>query len=106
MRVTGDACLSSCTCKPSLLVEQPGDSVVNQFISISRSDDPKTIVAYVPAPVEVSIRNLQDERYEGQWFDAVANKTSKATLTYQKGILRVSSPRVENDHVLVLHKIK
>jgi hypothetical protein len=75
-------------------------------LGISRSDDRKTIVVYVPVPVEVSIRNLQDERYEGQWFDPVANKTSKAALTYQKGILRVSRPRVENDHVLVLHKIK
>ena len=91
---------------PSLLMDRPGDSVVQQFVSISRTDDRKTVVVYVPVAREISIRNPREHRYEGQWFDAVANKRSKAALSYHKGILRVSPSGIKNDHVLVLQKRK
>jgi hypothetical protein len=91
---------------PDLLTEQPGDSEISQFISIAESDDGKTIVSYLPAPRTLSIYNRANKRYEAQWFDPVANKISKGTVTYLDNIVKVASPSGKNDHVLVLQQTK
>lgn len=87
-----------------LLVEQPGDAVIAEFISVSRTDDRNTIVAYVPVPRDFTLHNPGDTRYDAQWFDAVQNKTFEAKLAYAKGVLRVSRPAGDADHVLVLRR--
>jgi hypothetical protein len=87
-----------------LLREQPGDSETRKFISVARSNDRKTIVVYLPKTGDVSLYNLHEDRYEGQWFDAVANKTTKASISYKDGILTVAAPSGGNDHVLVLNR--
>jgi hypothetical protein len=89
---------------PELLVEQPGDTELRKFISVSRSGDRKTIVVYVPDPHNISLYNFYDNRYDGKWFDAVANKTTKASISYKNGILTVAGPPGNNDHMLVLNR--
>ncbi|MEX2234833.1 MAG: DUF4038 domain-containing protein [Cyclobacteriaceae bacterium] len=91
---------------PGLLLQQPGDSVIREFISISQTDDQKTIVAYLPSAREISIYNPWDNKYEGEWFDPAGNKTFKASLTNESGILMVARPSGKNDHVLILQKTK
>lgn len=87
-----------------LLVEQPGEKDAHAFVSVSRSDDRKTIVAYVPVAAPIALRNPNDEVYEAQWFDPVANRTSRATWTTQQGVMRISAAPAQHDHVLVLKK--
>jgi hypothetical protein len=88
---------------PELLQEQPGKNQAKKFISVSRSDDRATIVVYVPAPDDFSIYT-GEERYEGQWFDAVTGKTGKASLTHKDRILSIARPSAANDHLLVLKR--
>lgn len=85
-----------------LLVQQPGDSVANNFVSVSRSDDRKTTVVYVPSGEEIYLYSPDEGRHEGKWFDPVADTFKKASLSTKKGVMRVTVPKSKNDLVLVL----
>ncbi len=89
-----------------LLAEQPGDKAFNRFISLSRTDDGQTIVAYVPKPNPVRLYNFNREVYEGQWFNPASNQTSHATITGKNGIMEIVPPAGAEDMVLVLHRKK
>lgn len=89
---------------PWLLLEQPGDSIAFQYISVSMSDDGNTLLAYVPAPQEVNLHYQGDRKYEGQWFDPASNRMAKATVSTAGGVLRVSAHTGKGDRILVLKR--
>ena len=86
------------------MLEQPGDSIINNFISVSRSDDRSTVVAYVPTPSDVAIYNPGNTLYNAYWFDPVQNKTTEVNLSYENGILRAGKRPTDGDAVLVLQR--
>ncbi|HZG24955.1 MAG TPA: DUF4038 domain-containing protein [Chitinophagaceae bacterium] len=90
----------------ALLVDQPGQNDIRRFVSISRTDDHKTMVAYVPSPAAIKIYNPGESVYDAVWFDPAINKTAKATTSTLNGVLNVSPPPGLADHVLVLKRIK
>ncbi len=83
-----------------LLVE---NKEAGEFISVVRSDDRNTIMAYVPQPATVKIYNPSGSQYEGKWFDPASNKFTAAKLQTKSGVLEATSPGKEDD-VLVLIK--
>ncbi|MEQ9443569.1 MAG: DUF4038 domain-containing protein [Cyclobacteriaceae bacterium] len=88
-----------------LLVEQSGDSEYNHFISVVRSLDQQTIMAYVPHAATVRLYNEDHATYEGEWFNPSKNSTAKATVKSTAGVLEATSPE-EADLVLVLRRVK
>ncbi|KAA5541590.1 apiosidase-like domain-containing protein [Adhaeribacter rhizoryzae] len=89
---------------PELLMAQPGDQQPAAFVSVSRSTDGKTIVVYLPKATPVKLYNLHSITYEAQWFNPVANKTTKGKVTATNGTLEIMPPAGDNDYVLVLKK--
>ena len=89
---------------PELLIGQPGNETTRNHISLSRSDDRRTIVVYTPVAQAFSIYNPGDHPYEAEWFDVVANKVAKAYASTRNGVLTVSVPPGKKDHVLLLSR--
>lgn len=89
---------------PDLLIDQPGDGNIQHFISVSRTDDRKIIVVYVPSPSEFSLHNPGDHNYEGFWFNTETNKTTSAFTAMTDGFIRVPMPPGKKDQLLVLTK--
>ncbi len=83
-----------------LLVE---NGEAGEFISVVRSDDRKTVMAYLPKSATVKLYNSSGIGYQGQWFDPATNKYSEAKLQTKGGTLESTSPGKE-DQVLVLTK--
>lgn len=87
-----------------LLVEQPGDEVFNRFISVVKTEDYKTVLAYVPVKSTFQLYNPQRIQYTIQWFDPAANRyTDPEVMGDKRGILEFTSPG-EQDMVLILQK--
>ena len=83
-----------------LLVE---NKEAGDFISVVRSDDRSTIMAYVPRPTTVKFYNLSSISYQGQWFDPARNTYAPATLSVKNGVLEATSAG-DGDRVLVLRR--
>jgi len=88
-----------------ILVEQPGDSVYNHFISVSKTDNHDLIVAYLPVPYTLKLFNPLGLKYKGQWFDPVNNCYLKAEVKLKNGIIEIE-PVLKSDAVLVLMKAR
>lgn len=88
-----------------LLVTQPGDSVFNHFIGISKTPDSGLLLAYLPVQTEVQIYNPSHIDYSGEWFDPKKNESSKAKLFNKDGIIKATSPR-DQDMLLLLKEKK
>lgn len=84
-----------------LLMKQPGDTTFNHFISLLRSDDYSTVLAYMPATGLVKIRNPLNINYQGRWFNPVTNEYKNAELTFHSGFLEANYTG-ESDILLVL----
>ena len=91
---------------PTLLIDQPGDENIQHFISVSRTDDRRTIVVYMPSPAELSLYNPGDQRYEGEWFNTETNETTNVLPVISNGVIRVSPPPGKKDHLLVLKRLQ
>ena len=63
-----------------ILAEQPGDSVFNHWISVVKSGDDETIVAYIPEKTEVILFNPKGIKYTAKWFNPVTNEYSDAKI--------------------------
>jgi hypothetical protein len=87
-----------------LLLEQPGDEIFNHFVSVTKTTDNKTILAYIPVKVNVMIRKPAGHNYSVRWFDPVNNEYSNGTGTDDGGVLTVTSPK-DSDMVLILEEI-
>jgi len=88
---------------PEILAEQPGDSIYNHFIAVSKTINHDLIVAYLPNKTAIEIYNPYDFMYDAEWFDPVENKYSKAKIENIDGIIKVVSEK-NSDMVLVLRK--
>ena len=63
-----------------ILAIQPGEEKYNHWISVVKSPDDNTIVAYIPEKSEVTLFNPKGYKYEAQWFNPVDGKYSKAKI--------------------------
>jgi len=84
-----------------LLVHQPGNEVFNHFVSVVKSVDNKTILAYLPTAGTIKIRKPMDSQYNLQWFDPVTNVYSPGTASDDGLVISITSIK-ENDMVLIL----
>lgn len=85
-----------------LLVQQPGDQVFNHFISVLKTDDYSTILAYVPVKSTFQLYNPLLMQYQVQWFNPATNQyTDTAVVEASNGILEFTSPE-DQDMVLIL----
>jgi len=84
-----------------LLVEQPGDSIYNHFISVSEKDDHSLILVYVPRGDVVKLRIQDGDKYTGKWYDPATNKTRKAELKVEGNVI-VCDPGGKQDMVLTV----
>jgi hypothetical protein len=86
-----------------LLIRQPGDSVFNHFVSLVRSPDNKTILAYLPVKLTIRIRKPLQADYKVRWFKPGTNEYQNGALTDDGEVLTISSPS-EDDLILILEK--
>ena len=87
-----------------LLTEQPGDKVFNEFVSVVKTTDNKTILAYLPVKQTIKIKKPDGHSYSVRWFDPVENEYSNGTGSDNGSILTVSTP-VDHDMLLILEEI-
>lgn len=84
-----------------LLVEQPGDKVFNQFVSVVKSPDNKTIVAYLPVKTTIKIRKPLVKEYSVKWFNPVTGRYVDGVSAGSGNIIEITSPE-EGDWVVVI----
>ncbi len=63
-----------------ILAVQPGEEKYNHWISVVKSSDDKTIVAYIPEKTEVKLYNPKGYEYQAQWFNPLTNEYSEADI--------------------------
>jgi len=84
-----------------LLIKQPGDSVFNQFVSVVKSIDNETILAYIPAKLTIGIRKPLPAEYNVRWFNPKTNVYTSGNLSDNGKVITISSPE-DGDMVLIL----
>ena len=87
----------------TLLVAQPGKEKFNHFVSVVKSEDYTTVLAYLPVATTIRLRNPLNTAYEGRWFDPATNRYEEAQLTVNNGLVEATS-KAAGDRVLVLIK--
>ena len=109
-----------------ILAGQPGEETYNHWISVVKSADDATIVAYIPEKTNVTLFNPRGIKYSAEWFNPVTNeyfvaKIEQTKLTTQEKVdlstgsrEMVSVPKdsktiqfsqnFENDMLIVLRK--
>ena len=87
-----------------LLMEQPGDKVFNEFVSVVKTTNNKTILAYMPVKQTINIRKPAGHNYSVRWFNPVKNEYSDGTCADDGKILTVTSP-AESDMLLILEEV-
>ena len=88
-----------------LLVKQPGDEKFNHFVSLVKTNDNNTLLAYLPAKLEIKIRKPLAAGYQVKWFDPVNNKYSDGTVKDDGQVLTLTSPS-DGDMILILTKVR
>jgi len=78
-----------------ILAKQPGEETYNHWISVVKTPNDKTIIAYIPKKGEVTIFNPRGIKYTAQWFNPVSNKYSPAKIT--QTISQKSKGKVKDD---------
>jgi hypothetical protein len=86
-----------------LLLNQPGDEKYNHFVSVVKTTDNKTILAYLPVNLTIKLRKPAGHNYSVRWFDPVKNVYSDGTGTDDGNILTISSP-TDSDMLLILEE--
>jgi hypothetical protein len=85
-----------------LLVNQPGDVTYNHFVSLVKSVDNKTILAYLPEKLTISIRKPPGaSNYHVRWFNPVKNSYTDGKISDEGNVMTLTSPD-EGDMVLIL----
>ena len=75
-------------------------------MSVSRTDDGNTLVAYLPISNPIQLYNLTNANYLAHWFNPVSNQTTAGKVQTTKGVLNAMPPSGGEDWVLVLKKAK
>ena len=88
-----------------LLIDQPGDEKFNHFVSLVKTTDNNTLLAYLPAQQEIKIRKPMSAGYKVRWFDPLNNKYSDGTLKDDGLVMTLTSPS-DGDMILILTKIR
>lgn len=88
---------------PELLIDQPGDKVFNQFVSVMKTPDNNTILAYFPVKLTIKIRKPSGAGYRMKWFDPVKNTYTNGIEQDDGSLLTITSPS-EGDMLLILEK--
>lgn len=88
-----------------ILAEQPGEKIYNHWISVVKSSDDETIIAYIPKKAEVKLYNPGGYKYTAQWFNPVSNKYSEAVIKNENHTIAFTH-NFENDMLVVLKKQK
>lgn len=57
-----------------LLLNQPGDSLFNHWISVLMKDDHSEILVYIPKKAEFSLYNSGSHLFDGKWFNPLTNE--------------------------------
>ncbi len=63
-----------------ILASQPGEEIFNHWISVVKSPDDETIIAYIPEKCSVKLFNPRKYKYAAQWFNPVTNKYTDADI--------------------------
>ena len=84
-----------------LLLKQTGDSLYNEFVSIVKTPDNKTLIAYIPKRMTIRIIKPLNHEYNARWFNPVSNKTYEGVLNDNGSIITIASPD-DSDLVLIL----
>lgn len=87
-----------------LLQKQPGDEKFNDFVSVIKTTDNKTILAYLPGKLTIMLRKPDGHNYSVRWFNPVKNEYSEGTGNTDGDILTITSS-LETDMVLILEEI-
>jgi len=74
-----------------ILAQQPGNDEYNHWISVVKSPDDKTIIAYIPQKEKVTLFNPRGIKYSAQWFNPVTNEYFSAEIkqTVQKAFDKI-----------------
>ena len=86
-----------------LLLDQPGDKIFNQFVSVVKTTDNKTILAYIPVKMTVKLKRPSDKLYAARWFNPVKNEYSDGTFFEEGSIITLTS-EADNDMILILEE--
>ncbi len=70
-----------------LLVHQPGDTTFNAFVSVVARNDRSAIMAYIPKPCTIELRNPLGQSYDAQWYNPQTNVYKKADFKAEEGKL-------------------
>jgi|WetSurMetagenome_2_1015567.scaffolds.fasta_scaffold00001_446 hypothetical protein len=87
-----------------LLADQPGDKIYNHFVSLLRSQDNKTILAYIPVKQTIKIRKPAGHEYTCKWFDPSKNIYSGGIAADDGNLLTITSPG-DTDMILILEEV-
>jgi len=86
-----------------ILAEQSGEEIYNHWISVVKSPDYSTIIAYIPHKAEVKLYNSNGFKYSAQWFNPVTNEYSNASIKQIENKI-VFTQDFENDMLIILKK--
>ena len=92
-----------------ILVAQPGEKQFNHWVSVVKSPDNKTILAYIPHKSEVVLFNPNGYQYSAKWFNPVTNKYSDAKIDNVDNTKTLSNRiefvhEFENDMIIILQE--
>ncbi len=85
-----------------ILLNQPGKTTYNQWISVAKSPDDGWIVAYIPHKADVKMANPNHFTYTAQWFDPIRNSYSEASI--KQGVILEFEHNFEEDRLIVLKR--
>lgn len=88
-----------------ILAEQPGEKEFNHWISVVKSADDKTIIAYIPEKCSVKFFNSNGYKYSAKWFNPVTNEYTEAVINSNVNSIQFNH-NFENDMLIVLKKMK
>lgn len=84
-----------------LLISQPGLTKFNHFVSVVKSPDHKTILAYLPEKSTIKFRKPLAGNYISSWFNPITNQTIAGNHADSGSVITVTSPD-DGDFVLVM----
>ena len=87
-----------------LLKEQPGDEMFSHFVPILRSNDYRTILAYVPSKTTIIVRNPLLLQYSVSWFHPAQNRTTAEEPVTLEALLSLTPPE-DVDMVMILKSL-
>ena len=90
---------------PDLLVWQPGDRNYLQYVSVVRSEDYRTVLAYIPTDLAIEILNPKQFTYRVRWFDPVQGIDQPGAYTTMEGENMQTKALLTTGNVLILTKI-